>query len=145
MSAMSGGLFLADPLIIKKIDLLSRCIARIEQKRPQTIEELERDIDIQDIIAINLERAVQQCVDSAMIVLSNAGARVPETMSDAFDQLFLQGIISKEVCSRMQNAAGFRNLLVHTYRKIDWKIVWSIITEHLDDFRRFAAEVMRVA
>ncbi len=136
---------MADPLIIKKIDLLSRCIARIEQKRPETIEELERDIDIQDIIAINLERAVQQCVDSAMIVLSTAGARVPETMSDAFDQLFLQGIISKEVCSRMQNAAGFRNLLVHTYRKIDWKIVWSIITEHLDDFRRFAAEVMRVA
>lgn len=136
---------MADPLIIKKIDSLSRCIARIEQKRPQTIEELERDIDIQDIIAINLERAVQQCVDSAMIVLSNAGARVPETMSDAFDLLFIQGIISKEVCSRMQNAAGFRNLLVHTYRKIDWKIVWSIITEHLDDFRRFAAEVMRVA
>lgn len=145
MSGMYGGLFLADPLIIKKIDSLSRCIARIEEKRPETIEDLERNVDIQDIIAINLERAVQQCVDSAMIVLSNAGARVPETMSDAFDQLYTQGVISKEICSRMQNAVGFRNLIVHAYRKIDWKIVWNIITEHLDDFKVFAAEIMRVS
>ncbi|HEX2960039.1 MAG TPA: DUF86 domain-containing protein [Chitinispirillaceae bacterium] len=136
---------MADPLIIKKIDSLSRCIARIEEKRPETIEDLERNVDIQDIIAINLERAVQQCVDSAMIVLSNAGARVPETMSDAFDQLYTQGVISKEICSRMQNAVGFRNLIVHAYRKIDWKIVWNIITEHLDDFKVFAAEIMRVS
>jgi uncharacterized protein YutE (UPF0331/DUF86 family) len=134
-----------DQLIVKKIDSLSRCIARIEQKRLATYETLENDIDLQDIISVNLERAVQQCVDSAMIVLSNSGAGVPETMSDAFDQLEAVGVISKEVCLWMQKVVGFRNLLVHAYRKIDWRIVWDVIKNHINDFRTFAAEVMRVS
>lgn len=134
-----------DQLIVKKIESLSRCIARIEQKRPVTFEELENNIDLQDIISINLERAVQQCVDSAMIVLSNSGAGVPETMSEAFDQLETIKVISKDVCLWMQKAVGFRNLLVHAYRKIDWRIVWDVITNHIDDFRTFAAEIMRVS
>jgi uncharacterized protein YutE (UPF0331/DUF86 family) len=42
----------------------------------------------------------------------------------------------------MINAVGFRNILVHAYRKIDWNIVWKIIKDHLDDFTVFAREVL---
>jgi len=46
-------------------------VSRIEQKKPLGIEQLMIDFDIQDIITLNLERAVQQCIDIAMIALSN--------------------------------------------------------------------------
>lgn len=48
-----------DTVILQKLESLSRCINRIEEKRPTTLETLENDIDVQDIIAINLERATQ--------------------------------------------------------------------------------------
>lgn len=136
---------MADPLVEQKVESLRRCIVRIEEKRPASCGDLERDIDAQDIIAINLERAVQQCVDAAMIVLSNIDAQVPATMGEAFDELTARGIIDEALCKSMQGAVGFRNLLVHAYRKIDWRIVWRIITDNLDDFRRFAAEILRLS
>ncbi|MBD3391041.1 MAG: DUF86 domain-containing protein [Chitinivibrionales bacterium] len=49
----------------------------------------------------------------------------------------------KEPGLHMRNAVVFRNIAVHAYRRIDWQIVWKIITEHLGDFRAFAEEICR--
>lgn len=37
---------------------------------------------------------------------------------------------------------GFRNIAVHEYEKIDWNIVYAIITEKIDIFRSFTIRVM---
>jgi uncharacterized protein YutE (UPF0331/DUF86 family) len=131
-----------DPVILQKIESLSRCIARIEQKRPSSLLQLEQDLDLQDIISINLERAVQQCIDIAMVILSNRELPVPGTMSEAFEELRQIGIISEDVCVDMKKAVGFRNAVVHAYRKINWNIVWDIITNRLSIFRTFASHVI---
>ena len=49
-------------LVAEKLDSLFRCIERIESKRPAKKEILADDLDLQDIIAVNLERAVQLTV-----------------------------------------------------------------------------------
>lgn len=77
-----------------------------------------------------------------MIMLSNKNADIPSTMAEAFEELQKHGIIKLSVCTSMQNAVGFRNLIVHAYKKIDWKIVWNIISNNLDDFRLFAQAIL---
>jgi uncharacterized protein YutE (UPF0331/DUF86 family) len=134
-----------DPVILQKIDSLNRCIARIEEKRPASLSILQENIDLQDIVAINLERAVQQCVDIAMNILSFRELPVPSTMSEAFDELLQIGIINEDVCLNMKNAVGFRNAIVHAYRKINWSIVWDIISNRLGDFRGFARQVLNIS
>ena len=53
-----------DPDVVRaKLESLARCVFRIEAKTPATKEALASDLDAQDIIAPNLERAVQLCVD----------------------------------------------------------------------------------
>jgi len=71
-------------VLIPKLDSLARCINRIESKKPFTLDFLERDLDLQDIISVNLERAVQQCVDIASICIAEMGVTPPATMSEAF-------------------------------------------------------------
>ena len=129
-------------IIQQKIDSLSRCIARIEKKTPERVEKLLEDIDLQDIISINIERAVQQCVDIALTILSEMDLPVPASMGEAFEELSQKDIISKEISIRMIRAVGFRNILVHAYRKVDWVIVWRILTEHVGDFKEFAREII---
>ena len=141
LSKKAGGSRYHDPVILQKIDSLSRCIERINLKRPESSSTLEQDVDIQDIIAINLERAVQQCVDIAMCILSNREQPVPSSMNEAFDELHQIGIIDDDVCMSMKKAVGFRNTIVHAYRKIDWNIVWDIIMHRLGDFNVFANQV----
>jgi len=129
-------------LIEEKLESLRRCVRRIEQKRPPKAEALVSDWDLQDIIAINLTRAVQLSVDIAAHVLSEADVEAPETMAQSFENLAKAGVIPSELAARLKKAVGFRNIAVHNYQAIDWRIVHLICTQHLGDFKEFAACVM---
>ena len=111
-------------LILTKIESLRKCISRIEQKRPDNPDKLNSDIDLQDIISLNLERAVQQCVDIASIIISDTEAAPPPTMASSFTALAENRIIDQILSERLSKAVGFRNIAVHEYNKIDWNIVY---------------------
>lgn len=128
-------------IIEEKIESLRRCVRRIETKRPRRVEVLQDDWDIQDIIALNLTRAVQLCVDIAAHVVAESDQAPPETMGEAFEHLHKMGVLDHDLSERLKGAVGFRNIAVHNYRTIDWQIVFSIIHEHLDDFRQYAKAV----
>jgi uncharacterized protein YutE (UPF0331/DUF86 family) len=131
-----------DPLILaEKLESLRRCVARIEDRRADSAEALRHDIDRQDILSLNLTRAVQLCVDMAVHVLSDTEQPPPQTMGEAFDQLAAERLITPELAKRMRAAVGFRNVAVHSYQAIDWDIVHAITHRGLEDFRRFAASL----
>ena len=46
-----------------KLEALIRCVHRIKDQNISTLEELEKNLDKQEIIILNLQRAVQICVD----------------------------------------------------------------------------------
>jgi uncharacterized protein YutE (UPF0331/DUF86 family) len=125
----------------EKLESLRRCIARLESKKPKTLEELENNIDLQDIIAINLERAIQLCVDSASIIISQNDDKSPQTMSDCFRCLAETQELEATLAERLIQAVGFRNLSVHSYEKIDWQIIHQILDTNLADLKDFAAMI----
>ncbi len=134
-----------DSLIVaRKLESLRRCVARIELRRAATAEDLAADVDVQDIVALNLTRAVQLCVDVALHVLSDGGAAAPETMGEAFDALAEADVISEALAQRMRSAVGFRNVAVHAYQAIDWTIVHRLTYEGVDDLRAFAGAIARL-
>lgn len=131
-------------LIQEKLEVLRRCVKRIEDKRPASWEALRDDPDLQDIVALNLTRAVQLCVDIAAHVIAEREVSAPATMGEAFDALSNLGILEKELALRMKKAVGFRNIAVHNYQKIDWAIVHTICHKHLDDFTDFARAIAKL-
>lgn len=92
---------------------------------------------LQDTIAINMERAVQLCVDITSIILADTNCRPPQTTSEGFRILADEGIIAQELADQLVKAVGFRNLAVHAYDKIDWAIVYSLFEDNLVDLRAF--------
>lgn len=124
-----------------KIESLQRCIERIRAKTPARVEGLTNDIDLQDIIVLNLQRAVQVSIDLAAHVLSGLNSRPPQTMAECFTLLHAAGVISAFSSERMRRAVGFRNIAVHEYQALDWTVIYAIITRHLEDFRQFAREI----
>ncbi len=131
------------PIVLqRKLDSLHRCIQRVEEKCPASAEMLEHDPDLQDIVVLNLNRAVQLCVDMATHLLPSTGEPVPETMSEAFRKMARLHMLDADVAERLCKAVGFRNIAVHSYDTINWAIVHAIATRHRDDFRAFAKAVM---
>lgn len=131
-----------DRLIVeRKLDSLRRCLARIASRRPATVDALEADLDLQDVLVLNLSRAVQICVDLATHLIADLSLPPPDTMGAAFDRLAQAGILDSDLTLRMRKAVGFRNIAVHAYDTIDWKIVFAIATERVRDFEAFARAV----
>ena len=115
-----------NPLVIaSKLESLRRCLDRITSKKPGTLDQLLGDIDLQDILALNLERSIQLCVDIANHILS------------ALDDSPAMDIISNELAANLRRAVGFRNLSVHAYDKIDWNLVQNNFESDLNDLVNF--------
>lgn len=51
------------------------------------------------------------------------------------------GWLSADLAARMQALAGFRNLLVHGYAKVDPRILRDIVLNRLDDLLGFVAGI----
>lgn len=126
------------PLIEQKLESLRRCVRRVEEKCPKDAETLARDVDAQDILVLNLTRAVQLCVDIGAHLIAGTQLPAPDTMGQTFDILMQAGILNAELAGRMKKAVGFRNLAIHNYDAINWTIVYAIARYWLTDFENFA-------
>jgi len=131
-------------VVNRKLESLRRCVERIQSKLPVTPDALRANYDLQDIIALNLQRAVQLCVDIAAYVISRTTMPAPNTMAESFARLLDLQILSPQLAERMQKAVAFRNILVHNYTDINWDIVVNIVTYHLTDFVQFAQAITRL-
>ncbi|MBK6715177.1 MAG: DUF86 domain-containing protein [Burkholderiales bacterium] len=131
-----------DRLVLeRKLESLRRCLVRVRSRCPATLPELVQDLDAQDVLVLNLSRAVQLCVDMAAHLLTELELPPPSTMGEAFTRLAEAQVIDAALAQAMRRAVGFRNLAVHNYDAIDWAIVFAIATNHIGDFERFARKV----
>jgi len=128
-------------IVQTKLESLRRCVERIAGKSPSSVDELVRDLDLQDIIALNLQRAVQLSVDIASYLIAETDVIPPATMAENFKVLQTLQIIDPALAERMAKAVGFRNIAVHSYQAINWNVVYQISRHHLEDFRQFAEAV----
>ena len=132
-------------ILAEKIESLRRCIQRIEDKKPDNINLLIQDLDLQDILVINLTRAVQLCVDIGSHIISTANKPSPQTMGEVLTTVYELTAISLDTREQLKKAIGFRNIAVHNYEAINWEIVYAICHNSLQNFRRFAQEISRYA
>ncbi len=131
-------------VVEEKLESLRRCLLRVTEKCPVDAASLERDVDAQDIITLNLTRAVQVSVDLAAHLIASRDVPAPNTMGQSFEALASLGLISPLLAIRMKKAVGFRNIAIHNYDVIDWHIVHSICQRNLNDFRDFAACIVNL-
>ena len=126
-----------------KLAELSRRLKRIDAKRPAGIKALSADEDLQDILARNLELSIQGCIDIAYHLCAAHGA-VPPSAAKAFAVLGERGLIERALAQRLQRAVGFRNVLVHEYTEVDWKIVMQVLRSGTRDLAEFGKAVVKL-
>ncbi|MDP1649410.1 MAG: DUF86 domain-containing protein [Rubrivivax sp.] len=128
-------------VVERKLEALRHCLQRLRDRRPADAAALAADADLQDVLVLNLSRAVQLCVDIAAHLLADTQLPVPRTMGETFTHLAAAGLVSADLARRLRRAVGFRNIAVHNYEVIDWAIVHALTGEPLADFEHLAAAV----
>lgn len=87
--------------------------------------------------------AIQCCLDMGEHVIAAQGLRSPGDNRDVFRVLGEAKILSKSLSEAMMAAAGFRNLLVHDYMRIDLSKVYGHLKSDLKYFALYASAVAR--
>ncbi len=130
-------------VLTAKAASIQRCLARIETVR--TGREGLSEIDREDILVLNIQRAVQCALDMAEHVVASDNLGLPDTEQRCFDLLAAHGRIPVELAARLRRLAGFRNIVVHEYASLDPAIVDAIAARHLGDLRMLAATLLASA
>jgi len=129
-------------IVIEKINIIRRCLSRIKDVTGQDVVSLE-NIDKQDIFILNLQRAIQACIDLAQIIISEHNWSLPDTYRESFNILGQKKVIDKSISEQMKNMCGFRNIAIHEYQNLDLKILQSILEKELVGLEKYYLSVLK--
>lgn len=120
---------------------LEEYIKELENLKKTSLQKFLKDKGLQDRVERNLHLVIESSLDIGNQVISEQGFRLPDTYGDIFVILAENKVISEEFASDLEKMAGFRNILVHDYLKIDKEKVYGNL-EKLDDLKDFAKAVV---
>ena len=120
-------------VVLSKINIIKNCLMAIEKA---SVQEKDEDFRL-SIYELNLQRAIQACIDLANMVLSKEGLGLPNSYRNSFSLLNHHQVIDDALTQKMISMVGFRNISVHDYEQIKPEIVNQIVKAHLSDFEDF--------
>jgi len=131
----------ASEVIQERLKLLDGYARRLRELGERTLEEYLADELIRRATERLLHLAIEACLDIGHHLIAERGYRAPEDNRDAFRVLAEEGLIQEDLLPRLLEMAGFRNLLVHGYARIDDAVVHTILGQHLDDLDAYARAI----
>ena len=129
-------------VVLAKISIIKNCLKRIKEVTKLQPDALE-SFDVQDIFILNLQRAIQACIDISNAIIAARGYRLPNSYRIGFEVLNENKWIDMQICNKMQKLVGFRNISVHDYQKVDIKILKSILNKNLSDLESFYKQILK--
>jgi len=88
------------------------------------------------------EKIIEAITDIAFMIIVKRKLRMPEDDIDAFKILLEHKIIDEELCKKLKQAKGMRNILANQYGTIKDEIVFEAIKKEVDnDVKKFISIV----
>ena len=84
-----------------------------------------------------LHLAIESTIDIGNHIIAGQMFRKPEDNRDIFRILNEEGVLDKELSGKLCGMAGFRNILVHGYTKLNREMVYSILQNNLIELEKF--------
>jgi uncharacterized protein YutE (UPF0331/DUF86 family) len=131
---------MTDPeLVAGRLAFVETCVGQLRSlARPQQIAD---DLREERFVEHTLLLAIQAALDVGSHVVSDDRLGEPETNRDVFRLLGRAGVLPAELAGRLERMAGFRNVLVHMYQRVDLGIVRDVVENRLDDLLDFVAAI----
>ena len=131
-------------IVLNKKESIERCVAQVRAyyATPSDLD-FEEDYMKQDSIAINLQRACEQCIDLANHTIKVRKLGLPKDSKESFRLLAAARIIPAELAKHLEGMVGFRNILMHEYQRMDIGMMVEVIENHLEDLVLFSNHIVK--
>ena len=123
--------------IASKLEMLEEYTAILREYQQHDVEDLIRDHTLRGAVERYIEVALECMIDIGEMMISKENLKRPDTYREVFLLLGEYGILPDKFANDLAPAAGFRNVLVHMYAKIDVERLYYYLENNLDDLERF--------
>jgi uncharacterized protein YutE (UPF0331/DUF86 family) len=114
----------------------------LKEIRKEKLEEFMKNPRIYGSAERFLHLAIECCIDIANHIISIKSEKTPESYSEIFQILTELLSIDEDFSKKLTDMIKFRNLLTHSYLKIQHKDIYEILQINLDDFDKFIELVL---
>lgn len=128
-------------VLYQKTNSIQNCLKRIHDTVAGDLSRLQ-NLDVQDIVVLNLQRAIQLVIDMGAYIIATRLWGIPQSLKDIFVILEQNRALSHALSQNLQKMVGFRNIAVHDYQAVDPEILKAVISKHLKDFENFYSEIL---
>ena len=118
-------------------------VSRLRARLPLDARALESDEDTRNVVLMDLQQAIQACIDLAIHACSHDGLGAPEGPAAAFALLAGAGFIDGSLGVRLAGASGLRNIIVHRYGDLSLDVLASSMEAGLADLESFVDAMWR--
>jgi len=127
--------------ILERLKRLEEVLDGLEAKSGVSLEEYERQRDIQWVVERGLEVGSSIIFDIGNHILAGVYRTPAQEYEEILEELWKKGILSNHLYQNLRGLGGFRNLLVHGYLKLDAHLVYENFKKALQVFPAFIAEI----
>src|SRR5262245_36032035 len=99
--------------ITRHLEQLRTYLDRLAELRQHSREALRSDWHIQSMVERNLQLAIEVVISVCEQVIASLALPTPESGREALASLADAGVLTQELAGTLQQAVGFRNIIVH--------------------------------
>lgn len=124
-------------LIIRKLEDIAMELNYLKKLLPYTQKELLSNAQILYFAERIIERIVTSAIDINYHVISDLLSRSPDDYHASFIEMGMQKIIPFSFAERIAQSTGLRNILIHQYKKINYKKFYASLPVAYKDYSSY--------
>lgn len=128
-------------VIRNRLKHLDEYILDLEEEKRLAWEDFLKSKKTRRYIERTLHLAIECCLDIGHHIIAEECLREPRDSKDVFSVLNEEGYLKRSDPTRLKQMAGFRNIIVHDYTRVDPAIVYSILKKSIPDLVNFSLDI----
>jgi len=129
--------------ILAKLDELDSHLNELREIAPKSYKGYKESIEKRRACERLLHISIECVIDVCNVLVANMRLGLPAEEEDLFRKLQDAKVISRELADVLRRMRAFRNILVHRYGTVDDKLVYDVIENRLNDFKKFKRGILR--
>jgi uncharacterized protein YutE (UPF0331/DUF86 family) len=132
-------------LVARKLAFLREHLDRLKARRGRPLDEVRRDIDRQDALAMSLLVAVQEAIDVSFHLASDEKWGMPSSYREGFALMAAHKLIRDDVAGALAGMAQLRNRIAHGYATVEFERLWNELPSGIAALDAFVTAVAAFA
>ena len=130
----------------RKFELLEDSLGKLTEIKKETpsLDKYRLSWKDRDSVERNLHKIIEAIIDIGKMLIAEKKFREPASNREVFQILEENGMLDSEFIPLLDKMIGMRNIIVHSYDRIDDSIVFGVLKKNLADIKKLSAMLRKI-